>query len=255
MKRNEKPDKYAQLKNEIKKIFVQSNQTYGYRRIQLCTERDGFKASPDTILKLMNEIGIRPNMYSRHTSKYRSYKGKVGKTAPNILKQHFNATQPLSVLHTDVTQVRLTNQKWAYISAIIDEASRRVLAVKISNHPDKKLIKATLDSLKPKLPDDTFPILHSDQGWQYQIKSYRYQLLKMHIIQSMSRKGNCHDNAPIESWFSLLKRECLYRHNLKSLVSLRRLVSRYVKWFNTERITLIHDGLTPVGYCQKVLAA
>ena len=255
LKRNEKPDKYAQLKAEIKKIFVQSKQTYGYRRIQLCTERDGFKASPDTILRLMNEIGIRPNMYSRHMSKYRSYKGKVGEIAPNILKQKFNAVQPLSVLHTDVTQVRLANQKWAYISAIIDEASRSVLAVKISAHPDKNLIKATLNSLKPKLPENVFPILHSDQGWQYQMKSYRHKLNKMHIIQSMSRKGNCHDNAPIESWFNLLKRECLYRHNLKNLTSLRRLVAQYVKWFNTERITLIHGGLTPVEYCQKMLVA
>jgi len=203
----------------------------------------------------MNEIGIRPNMYTRHTSNYRSYKGKVGKIAPNILNQNFNETQPLSVLHTDVTQVRLANQKWAYISAIIDEASRRVLAVKISPHPNKKLINATLNILKPKIPEDTFPILHSDQGWQYQINSYRNKLHKLHIIQSMSRKGNCHDNAPIESWFNLLKRECLYRHDLKNMSVLRRLVTHYVKWFNTERISLTHDGLTPVEYCQKMQAA
>jgi len=255
LKRNQKPDKHAKLKKEIKATFVKSNQTYGYRRIQILTARAGFKACPDTVLRLMKQMEIHPVMYNRHTGKYHSYKGKVGVVAPNLLNQKFDTVEPLSVLHTDVTQIRLTNQRWAYISAVIDEASRSVLAVKISLHPNKKLIKDTLNQLKTKLTDDTYPILHSDQGWQYQIPSYREDLNKKHIIQSMSRKGNCYDNSPIESWFSLLKRECLYNHELKSLSYLRRLTNKYVKWFNTRRISMIHGGLTPTEYCQKQLAA
>lgn len=253
LERNQKPDKDAHLKQVIKKVFAGSGQTYGYRRIQLCTKSAGLKACPDKILRLMNEIDIHPTMYNRHTSKYSSYKGKVGKVAPNLLKQEFSATEPLSVLHTDVTQVRLTNQRWAYISAIIDEASRSVLAVKVSAHPNKRLITSTLNQLGKVLPKDIHPILHSDQGWQYQISTYRNKLNKMGIIQSMSRKGNCHDNAPIESWFSLLKRECLNRNELRNMTSLRRITSRYVKWFNTGRITVIHGGLTPAEYCQLKL--
>ncbi|WP_160300362.1 IS3 family transposase [Lactiplantibacillus herbarum] len=255
LKRRQRPDKNSKLKQQIKKSFVESRQTYGYRRIQRCTQKAGFKACPDTILRLMNQLGLHPNMYNKHTSKYQSYKGHIGKIAPNILNQAFDAKIPYAVLHTDVTQVRLSNQKWAYISAVIDEASREVLALKISEHPDKELIRKTLNQLSRTLPKTSVPILHSDQGWQYQIQSYRSKLNKMHIIQSMSRKGNCHDNAPIESWFNLLKRECLYQNDLKDMRTLRRITNKYVKWFNNSRISLIHGGSTPAEYCQNMLAA
>lgn len=255
LKRKQRPDKHAKLKQQIKKSFVESGQTYGYRRIHICTQKAGFKACPDTILKLMNQLSIHPTMYNKHTSKYSSYKGSIGKIAPNILGQNFNAKIPYTVLHTDVTQVHLAKNKWAYISSVIDEASRSVLASKVSEHPNKRLINSMLNQLNKKLPKSAIPILHSDQGWQYQISSYQTKLNKLHIIQSMSRKGNCHDNAPIESWFNLLKRECLNRHSFKNIQSLRRTINKYIKWFNNDRISLIHGGLTPAEYCQSMSVA
>ena len=129
--------------------------------------------------------------------------------ACNVLHQHFNETVPFKVLHTDVTQVCLADTKWAYVSAITDEASKEVLAFQVSNSPNSKLIMDTLDDLTENIPEGTKPIIHSDQGWHYQLNYYTDKLSEKKFIQSMSRKGNCLDNAPIESFFHLLKTECL----------------------------------------------
>lgn len=255
LKRNHKPDKYAQLKKVIKQIFKQSKQTYGYRRIHKQILKKNFTESPETIRRIMGDMNLQPTIYNKHTGRYNSYKGTIGKVAPNILKQHFNAQEPYTVLHTDVTQLNLMDGTKGYISAITDEASQEVLAVVISAHPDKKPINQTLKILKRKLPSDATPVLHSDQGCQYQVSSYRQKLIKMGITQSMSRKGNCHDNAPIESWFSLLKREWLNRMPLKNLWALKRATKKYQRWFNSERISMKHDGMTPVEYRSSCLAA
>ena len=136
--------------------------------------------------------------------------------ACNVLHQHFNETVPFKVLHTDVTQVRLADTKWAYVSAITDEASKEVLAFQVSNSPNSKLIMDTLDELTENIPEGIKPIIHSDQGWHYQLNYYTDKLSEKKFIQSMSRKGNCLDNAPIESFFHLLKTECLNDVILKS---------------------------------------
>lgn len=145
----------------------------------------------------MSDMGLKCVIYSKHTSKYHSYKGHVGLIAPNILNQKFKTTQPLTVFHTDVTQVRLYNGEWGYISSITDEASREVIAAIVSASPNKALIQASLDELEHHLKEGIKPTLHSDQGWQYQMVDYRQRLKAMNITQSMSRKDNCHDNAPI----------------------------------------------------------
>lgn len=200
-------------------------------------------------------MGLKVSIYSKHTSKYSSYKGKVGKIAPNVLNQNFDAKQPLTVFHTDVTQIRLYNGNWGYISAITDEASKEVIAAIVSSSPNKVMIRDTLDKLESQLSTDSEPILHSDQGWQYQIPYYQMRLKKMGIKQSMSRKGNCHDNAPIESFFNLLKRECLNRYKINDLAQLRKMVRNYVKWFNNERISMNKNGLTPVEYRNQAMVA
>lgn len=255
LKRNEKADKYAKVKAFIKQVYYKSKETYGYRRIHDEATKHGFNYGEETIRRIMGDMGLKVTIYSKHTSKYHSYKGKIGTIAPNILKQKFNAKQPLTVLHTDVTQVRLYNGEWGYISAITDEASREVLAAIVSASPNKALIQATLDELQEHLKDGLKPVLHSDQGWQYQMPDYQQRLKDLNIIQSMSRKGNCHDNAPIESFFNLMKRECLNRYQIDDLTSLRKLVNGYVDWFNNARISRNKNGLTPVEYREQAIVA
>lgn len=249
LKRAQHPDKYAKVKAFIKQTYYhESRATYGYRRMHVLTVQAGFSYCEETIRKIMRALGIKCKKYSEHTSGYHSYKGKVGKVAPNILKQRFDAVLPLTVLHTDVTEVALASDSKGYISAITDEASREVLAIIVSNSPNKTLIKDTLDELKNHLMPGSRPILHSDQGWQYQIPAYPNQLELMNIAQSMSRKGNCHDNAPIESFFNLLKRECLNYLKFNTIDELRQSVNDYAQWFNNERISMNIGGMTPVGY-------
>lgn len=218
--------------------------TYGYRRIWYLSLKQGFHYCKETIRSLMTQLGLKVTLYHRHNSKFNSYRGNIGHVAKNILNQKFNALSPLEVLHTDVTQVR-TNNGWGYISVILDQASKEILSWKVSAHPDFKLVNDTLIELKMKQVNS---ILHSDQGFMYQNERYQHQLLNMNIIQSMSRKGNCLDNAPIESFFSLLKRECLNRVNLNSIDDLEGKMAEYIKWYNNERISLNKKGMTPVEY-------
>lgn len=253
LKRDKKADKYAKVKAFIKKCFYDSKETYGYRRVHDEADKVGLHYAEETIRRLMSDMGLKVTIYSKHTSKYHSYKGKVGKIAPNILKQQFGARRPFTVLHTDVTQVRLYNGEWGYISSITDEASREVLAAIVSASPNKMLIQATLDELQRHLKAGLRPVLHSDQGWQYQMPDYQQRLKDMNIVQSMSRKGNCHDNAPIESFFNLMKRECLNRYRIDDLTGLRKLVNGYVDWFNNARISRTKNGLTPVEYREQTM--
>ena len=244
---------------------VRGRWTYGYRRVNQKLRAMGIHLADMTVNKLMAKLDVQVALYNRHRSgKYSSYEGNVGTVADNLLKQQFQATIPYQVLHTDVSQVRLANHSWAYISSIIDEASKEVLAFQLSQHPDRQLITATLNELCTKLPDNAQPIIHSDQGWHYQLGYYTQKLADNHFIQSMSRKGNCHDNAPMESFFHLFKTElldgfppCKDLAELKSLSAQRTIPLRVdtlnnksvnprgvfciVSYSTIEKLKLLHD--------------
>lgn len=211
----------------------------------------------DTIRKLMRELDIQVSLYNRHRNgKYSSYHGTVGQVADNKLKQEFNEVWPYQVIHTDVTQVRLANHQWAYISVMIDEASQEILAFQINTRPSKDLIMRTLTELIDHLPDDAQPIIHSDQGWHYQLAYYTQKLVDHRFIQRMSRKGNCLDNAPIESSFHLFKTELLAGFPpCKDITELTELSQKYVQYFNNVRTTLKTKGMTPVEHRNHTLAA
>ena len=148
----------------------------------------------------------------------------------------------------------MTNHRRGYISAIIDEATKEVLSVYISLSPNMNLVFDTLRRLKYSIPNGIKAILHSDQGWQYQMPEYRHTLKKMNLVQSMSRKGNCHDNAPIESFFHLLKVECLNRCKIHNIHELKKITYQYIYYFNNLRISMKTKGMTPINYRNHALA-
>jgi len=238
----------------ICQTFKDSYETYGYRRIHYMAQKAGYNISPNTVLRLMGELNLASTVYSYHTSGYHSYKGHTGTVNDNLLKQGFTATVPFSVMHTDVTQVKLANNTWGYISAIMDEASREIITIIITDHADRKQLSLTIDDFALKLPIDSQPIMHSDQGWQYQHKDYQHAMKELGVTPSMSRKGNCHDNAPMESFFNLMKRECLYRTTIDNLEALKQIVTKYIFWYNTQRISMNKNGLTPVEYREQAIA-
>lgn len=134
-----------------------------------------------------------------------------------------------------------------------DEATEEVLALQISAHPDKQLIMKTIDQLCANLPTDTKSIIHSDQGWHYQQNDYQAKLKALNFIPSMSRKRNCLGNAPIASFFNLLKRESLNQRHIKNIAELSVIVDKYVRWFNHGRISLKTKDLFPICNRRQVL--
>lgn len=254
-------DKYHEVKRQMmiiaQKYSMRNRFTAGYRRIQVELERLGIHLAGDTIRSLMRDLDIQVTIYNRHQNrKYSSYRGTVGHLAPNRLHQNFGATKPYQVCHTDVSQVRLANQTWAYLSVMTDEASKEVLACQVSLHPNSDLITSTVDELIRNLPDHACPLIHSDQGWQYQLPFYTQRLANHHFVQSMSRKGHCLDNAPVESFFHILKTELLDGLPLfEDITAFKMMVQDYIHFFNYERVSLKTKGMTPVEYRNHAMTA
>ena len=182
--------------------------------------------------------------------KYNSYKGGVGKIAPNLLERNFKADKPNQKWVTDVTEFALFGIK-LYLSPIIDLYNGEVVSYNLSRYPNLNQVTDMLEKAFSKIPDNTNLILHSDQGWQYQHKHYQKMLADKGIRQSMSRKGNCLDNACAENFFSLLKTELLYLQEFTSVEHFISELTEYIEWYNNKRIKLKLDGLSPVEYRHK----
>ena len=186
--------------------------------------------------------------------KYRSYKGEVGKIAENLLNRDFQAEKPNQKWVTDVTEFNLFGQK-LYLSPILDLYSRDLVSYTISEHPVLSMVTSMLNKAFEKIPDGTDLILHSDQGWQYQHKQYQRMLKQKGVRQSMSRKGNCLDNAVIENFFGLLKSELLYLQEFQSMEHFKKELIEYLDYYNNRRIKAKLKGLPPALHRQQALSA
>ena len=179
--------------------------------------------------------------------KYRSYRGQVGKTAPNILNREFEASRPNEKWATDVTEFKVADRK-AYLSPIIDMFNGEIIAYTISDRPDLKMVMDMMHSAKRKIKDTSGVMLHSDQGWHYQHMQYQQTLKKFGITQSMSRKGNCLDNAVMENFFGIMKSELLYLQQFSDMEVFKRELRKYINYYNNDRIKLKLNGKSPVQY-------
>jgi putative transposase len=244
LKQLNKPDKYEEIKTVIKEIYHANKGRYGYRRITIELHSRGYFINHKTVLKLMNQCNIKCQVRLR---RYRSYKGEVGKIAPNVLQRNFNADKPNEKWVTDVTEFSLLGTK-LYLSPILDLFNGEIISYSISERPTFQQTIDMLDRAFVKIPDNTNLILHSDQGWQYQMKRYQYELQKKGIVQSMSRKGNCYDNSVMENFFGLLKSELLYLQVFKSIEHFRKELEDYIDYYNNKRIKCKLKGLSPVQF-------
>ena len=184
--------------------------------------------------------------------KYRSYKGEVGKVAPNLLERDFSTTAPNQKWVTDVTEFSLFGQK-IYLSPILDLYSRDVVSYVISDKPVLSMVMNMAKKAIGTLPPDTHPVLHSDQGWQYQHKQYQHLLKQWGVQQSMSRKGNCLDNAVMENFFGLLKSELLYLEEFDSVEHFVVALKDYLDYYNNRRIKVKLKGLPPAVHRKQAL--
>ena len=247
LKQLEKEDKYKEIKEEIFAIFNENKGRYGYRRVTLELRNRGYKLNHKTVARLMRIMGLRS--IQRPKRRYSSYKGTIGKVADNLLKRDFKANKPNEKWATDVTEFKVNNEK-LYLSPIIDLFNGEVVSYNLSKHPIFHQVVDMLEKAFNKIPDNTNLILHSDQGWQYQMKRYQYLLKEKGIRQSMSRKGNCLDNACAENFFSILKSELYYikEKEYKNIYELEKDIIEYIEYYNTKRIKSNLKGMSPVQY-------
>ena len=204
-----------------------------------------------TVQKLMKSLNLRKK--KKKNGKYHSYKGEVGKVADNLLKRDFHADKPFEKLTTDVTEFKIGDEK-VYLSDVLDMFNREIVSYSISTSPNLWQIREMLDGLFEKLPADARPLFHSDQGWQYQHKQYQRMLRKKGVRQSMSRKGNCLDNAVMENFFGLLKSELLYLQEFGSMEHFKQELIAYLDYYNNHRIKAKLKGLPPALHRQQALS-
>jgi putative transposase len=244
IKKLDKPDKYNQIKKEILTIVKETRGIYGYRRVTLVLKKKGYTINHKTVRKLMFQMGLTCQIRRK---RYKSYKGTVGRIAQNVLKRDFSADKPNKKWVTDVTEFKINGKK-IYLSPILDLFNGEIISYSISTSPTYKLIEDMLQQAFRKKTTNDSLILHSDQGWQYQMSQYQKKLKENNIIQSMSRKGNCLDNSVIENFFGMLKSEFFYREKFRSVDVFQDKLIDYINWYNNKRIKIKLNGLSPIEY-------
>ena len=252
------PDaKNSDLMDAITTIYTDNNKRYGYRRITLQLKNNGRTVNHKAVKRLMSKLklyGITPR------AKYKSYKGDFNGTVDNLLlhkkvdtKRHkteyirdFSTSDVNEKWTTDVSEFHIAAGK-LYLSPILDMHNREIVSYNISKSPSYMQITDMLNKAFNKFTDLSSLIFHSDQGWQYQMFQYHKALRERGITQSMSRKGNCLDNSPMENFFGKMKNEMFYGHEyeFKSLEQLQKAMEDYIDYYNNERIQLKLKGLTP----------
>ena len=244
-------DAYADVRPLVREIFSRTPNGMGYRQVRMALRAEqGLSISGKTVLRLMREEGCVCRIRRR---RYASYRGKVGKAAENVLNREFSADAPMTKLATDVTEFNVAGAK-AYLSPVMDLFNNEIVAFSISRSPNM----AQIDEMMGQLASLEFgesPLLHSDQGWQYQQISYQRKLEELGVVQSMSRKATCLDNACMEGFFGHMKDEFFRGRRWPSFEEFKRDLDAYVIHWNTRRRQVKLKGLTPEEFRNQSLAA
>lgn len=236
-------DKYAGLKSRIRAVYERHKGRYGYRRITAELRQAGLIINHKTVQRLLQELGLKSLVRPK---KYRAWRGQCAIT-PNLLQRQFCAERPNQKWVTDVTEFNVRGDK-LYLSPVMDLYNGEIVAYELRKRPLFELVGNMLKKALAKLHREDAPLLHSDQGWQYQMPIYRQQLIDSGLTQSMSRRGNCLDNAAMESFFGILKTEFFYLNKFTSIEQLQEGLHRYIHYYNHHRIKLKLKGLSPVQY-------
>ena len=237
-------DKYSEIKEFIKQIYHKHKGRYGYRRITDELNNQGVIINHKTILRLMKSLGLKSLI---RVKKYKSYKGEQGKIAPNLLKRNFKAVAPNQKWATDITEFNVSGKK-LYLSPIIDLFNQEIISYELTERPVFNQVTMMLEKAFKTIPNNTSLTLHSDQGWQYQMRQYQQLLKEKGIKQSMSRKGNCLDNAIIENFFGILKSEMFYLKKFNSINQLKQEIKEYILYYNNHRIKSNLNKMSPIQY-------
>lgn len=237
-----KPDRDTPLAHAIAECQQKCRDTYGYRRVQIWLEKyKQLKHDPKTILRVMNKYGLLAQI--RRRKKYKVMGQQLHKYE-NLLRRDFKSDKGNTKWVTDISYIH-TTQGVLYLSIIRDLYDNSIVAYQTGTEQTVDLVLRTIKDAIKKEVIATELQLHSDQGFQYTSAGYFNLTQEYGIIPSMSRRGNCYDNAMAENFFSILKAECINRHKLKTLDEARLLIDDYINFYNNERIQT-KTKLTPI---------
>lgn len=237
-------DRHGALKARIAAIFAEHKGRYGYRRVTAAIRALGETVNHKTVQKLMVEMGLKSTVRPK---KYKSWRGEIGCAAPDLLQRRFDADRPNRKWTTDVTEFGLPGGK-LYLSPVLDLFNGEIVAFEMSDRPTFALVRDMLTKALRRLGPNERPILHSDQGWHYRMSAFKRLLAAHDMPQSMSRKGNCLDNAAMESFFATLKSELFHPARFDDADALRKAIVDYIAYYNNDRLKLKLKGLSPVQY-------
>jgi putative transposase len=239
-----RPDPQAELDVAIRTAVTQAKGRYGHRRIHRELTKTGWRVAKKTVLQRMRQLGLVCQV--RRKKRFTTYRGEVGTTAPNVLNRAFAATAPNQTWVTDLTEMRVGEEK-RYLAPVMDLFDRQIIAYTLGRSPTVALTNAALAQALTTLQPGDRPLVHSDQGAHYRHASWQGLLATVGATPSMSRKGNCLDNAVIESFFGHLKAE-VGIERFTSIGALETAVHDYIQWYNQERTSATLNGLSPVQY-------
>jgi putative transposase len=236
VERSVEPDKDTERMALVRKAWLKSRKTYGYRRVTISLQQQGHSINHKTVLRLMQRMNIHSVARKRKPYKKMSQLD-IYHRYDNILDRDFSATAPNQKWVTDISYIR-TRHGWAYLSTIKDLFDGFIVAHQLGKENSVRLVKDTLQQAiqKEKVTDEV--LIHSDQGHQYTSHAYFVLTTAYHMKPSMSRRGNCWDNAPMESFFGHFKEEALRQFPIPTFLEAQEIVDDYIAFYNYERIQL-----------------
>ena len=257
----EDPDtELLQLVRDIRK----KHKDYGYRRICGEIRKQGIKVNKKRVQRITQKYGMQVTSYTRKSRRFSTYKGVMGRISPNRVNRRFNTNVPHQKITTDTTEFKYYEPdekgkvviRKLYLDPFMDMWNLEILSYGISNHPSSQSIMTAQKEAIAVTNDCRFRrTFHSDRGWAYQMKAYQHELKKNRIFQSMSRKGNCYDNALMENFFGLMKQEMYYGQVYNSFNELKEAIDEFIRYYNEQRGKASLGYRSPVEYRECMLAA
>ena len=255
LKQADEPDKDHDDYVQISEIFRRGKAKYGWRTIQMKLLEKGVVMNHKKITRIKNKYHLVTKIRRRNPYKTIMKKSLEHRTCENTLNRAFDVSTPFKIFSTDITYLPL-NHRFAYLSVVKDLASGEVVAWNLSMHLEMSLVLDTVEAMKtnpiltPAVLQDA--LIHSDQGFHYTNPLYIEKIEGLNMVQSMSRCGNCIDNAPIESFFGHLKDDVDYK-GCRTFDELHSLIATYMQYYNHERQQWGLKKMTPVGYRNHLL--
>ena len=255
-KRFDRENPNKELEDKILEIHNE-HKDFGYRRMHAMLRKLGYVVNKKRVQRIMQKYGLQVTSFTRKSRKYSSYKGNVGKIAPNRIGRRFHTHIPHQKITTDTTEFKYYEVddkgrmviKKLYLDPFMDMCNGEIISFSISQQPSAMGIMSALKEAIRVTSDCPYRrTFHSDRGWAYQMNSYAFELKEHRIFQSMSRKGNCYDNSVMENFFGILKQDMYYGSVYYSYDELKETIEKYIAYYNEQRIKQKLGWMSPIEY-------